>query len=550
MTQLNKIQIKAEILTVLSRMQANLEGVDVDNELEVLLEQEDKKAILDILIRELTHSNEQKTVVVCFLLLKLCEPKEMEDSLWGVLKNQSVSDSTKAIILNVLKDLGNKVEYEKLEEYFENPEDVVDADTKRLLQTAIINPEAQIDFMDFLSSLSDGDQKILVESLGEDYSSDSLANILNPIIMYTPTSDLGKTSIDILGETKSQLALHSLSEALRFVEDDETTALVKRNISKLKLAGVREDNAQEFYKSLLQSRPYFSYASFPDGHGNQAIIFSRERQDDESVQMFAFVVNDKYGIIDCFGFNQITKPEFERIVFRFYNNDDHIYINPSVIKSILLDAERATRKNGVKLSYEYICWRTILSDFDPEPVPIELILKGKYEDKPLSERGLKDVLMLDFVQKWFFDTDYNPEFSELVSALNDKFKNDNFDVNFESIVKENLEKMFTTEQKSLLDKRILMSAYLMYLSEGRPNAHEEAQLLYSLYLDEEKKLKLAENIIRKSLYEYYVSLRFKYKEASKTTNIFTMRNKQKEFELTSNQVEKVISIIEDLWVKD
>ncbi len=550
MNQLNKLQIKAEVLTVLSKLQANLEAVNIDNELEVLAAQEDKKSILDVLIKELCKSNDQRAILVCFMLLKLCEQRELEEALWGVLKNQTVIDSTKTIILNVLKDMGNKVEYEKLEEYFENPDEVVDADTKRLLQTAIINPEAQIDFLDFLNSLSDNDQKILVQSLGEDYSSDNLANILNPLIIYSPTSELGKISIDILGDTKSQLALHSLEEALKFVEDDETIMLIKRNISKLKLAGVREDNAIEFYKSLLSSRPYFSYTSFPDGHGNQAIIFSRERKEDETIQMFAFVLNDKYGIIDCFGFNEITKPEFERIVYRFYNDDDHIYINPTVIKSILVDAERTTRKNGIKLSYEYICWRIILSDIEVDPIPVELILKSKYLSEPLSEKGLDKIYMFDFIQKWFFDTEYSDEFKNVISSLNSEIQSGNSTPNLDDIVAESIDTIFDVEQKSLLDKRILMSAYLKYLSEGRPDAHEEAQLLYSLYLDEDKKSKLAENIIKKSIYEYYVALKFKYKEIGKTTNIFTMKNKQKDFELTQKQVDSMISLIEKMWVKN
>jgi hypothetical protein len=547
--QLNKLQIKAEILTVLSQLQANLEAVNIDKVLGNLIEQEDKKSILDVLIKELSKSNEQKSILVCFLLLKLCEKDVLEEALWGVLKNQSVSDSTKAIILNVLKDMGNKVEYEKLDEYFENPNEVIDADTKRLLQAAIINPEAQIDFIDFLNSLSDNDQKILVQSLGEDYSSDSLANILNPVVMYNSTCELGKISIDILGETKSQLALHGLSEALKFTDDEETGLLIKRNISKLKISGVREDNSIEFYKSILSSKPYSSYASFPDGHGNQAIIFSRERED-ETIQMFAVVINDTFGLIDCFGFNQIAKSELERIVHKFYNDDEHIYLNPAVIKTLLKDAEKITRKTGNKVSYEYLCWEILLADIQIEPVPIELILKSKYSQKPLTEIELEKIYLFDFIQKWFFDIEYNEGFNSLISHLNAKMGSNDFNFDFEEVINKYFDKIFTVQEKAALDKRILMSSYLKYLSEGKQNAAEEAQLLYSLYYDEENKIKLSENIIKKSIYEYYVLLKFKYKEKNKTTNIFTMRNKQKDFELTQKQVDLAISVIEGLWVQN
>lgn len=546
--QLNKLQIKAEILTVISKLQTNLEAANVDELLKTLIAQEDKKVILDVLIKELIKTNEQKSILICFLLLKLCDKNELENSLWDVLKNSSVSDIVKTIVLNLLKDMGNKINYEKFSEYFENPDEVIDADTQRLLSVAIVNPEAQIDFLDFLKSLSDEDKELLVQSLGDDYSSDDLANILNPLFLYNPTSKLGRISIEILGNTKSQLALHALIESLDFVTDEETISLIKKSISSLKIAGVREDNAIEFYKSVLSSKPYKSFTSYPDGHGNQALIFSRIRENEdgsESIQFVAVVINDCWGIVDCFGFNSISESEFIRIVEKFYNGGDQIYINHSVLKTLLLNAEKLTRKTDGEISYEYICWKTLLSDIQAEPVPVEFILNMKFEKKPLSSDDLDKIYLLDFIQKWFLDTDYNDGFKLLIEALNKKMAADDFKIDFEAAVKENKDEIFSNDEKNLLDKRILICAYLKYLSGNS----EDTQLLYSLYFDENKKAELIENIIRKSIYEYYVTLKFKYKEEHNMANIFALRNKPKIFELNQKQIDLAISMIESLWVK-
>lgn len=545
MTQLNKLQIKAEILTVLSKLQTNLDPSVVDAMLTTLLEQEDKTLILDVLVKELSKANEQKGILICYLLLKLCEQQMVEDALWKILKTPAVADSVKSVILNVLKELGNKFEYEKIDEYFENPEDVIDADTKRLLQTAIINPEAQIDFLDFLNSLSDIDKKILVQSLGDDYSSDNLANILNPLVLYSPDSEIGRIAIDILGATKSQLAFYTLEEALKFVEDEVTIALINRNISKLKISGIREENAIDFYKSILSSKPYASYASYPDGHGNQAIIFSRERENG-LIQMVALVINDTYGLLDCFGFNEILEIEFERIIEKFYSNEERIYLDAHVIKRMLIDAEKLTRKVGGKISYEYLCWKTLFCDIEIDSVPIELTLKSNYAQQVLSDDDLEKIFMMDFVQKWFFDTEYSEGFKLIVSDLNKQILANDFIFDLETVVKSASELIFEIDQKRLLDKRILMSAYLKYLS----GYHDDAQVLYSLYLSEKDKNKLAENIIRKSIYEYYVTLKFKCKDENKMTNIFAMRNKQKTVELSLKQIELMISMIESLWVHE
>lgn len=541
--QLNKLQIKAEILTVISKLQTNIEASSVEVVLKTLLEQDDKDSILEILLKELSKSNEEKGILICFLLLKLCDNKKVEDSLWELLKNPAVNDSIKTVILNILKDMGNKVDYTKVEEYFENPEEVIDADTQRLLQMAIVNPEAQIDFMDFISSLSDTDKKILVESLGNDYTSDDLANILNPLFLYEPTTEIGKKAIPILGTTKSQLALHTLNEALEFVDDEETIALIKKSLSTLKIAGVREDNAIEFYKSVLSSIPYLCYISFPDGHGNQALIFSREKENG-SIQIVAIVVNDTQGIVDCFGFNDISKNEFDRIVDRFYNGDEHIFIEPNELKTILVHAEKLTRKLGKRISYEYICWRNLLSDLEVEPTPIELILKQKFTPKSLSEEDLEQIFLLDFVQRWFFDIESNDEFRKFIEDLNLKIKENDLSFDFNELIIKMLPEIFTSEQKDLFDKRILASAYLKFLSENE----EEAQLLYSLYFDESKKNELSLIILKKSIYEYYVTLKYRQKDQSSMKNIFAMRNKQKTTELTAKQIDFVITLIESLWV--
>lgn len=543
--QLNKLQIKAEVLMIISKLQANIDAADSEEIFETLVAQEDKKSILDVLIKELCRANEQKAVIVCFLLLKICDIEGLEEELWKVLKNPLVQDPTKAVVLNLLKDMGNKVNYDSLDEFFENPDQVIDADTQKLLHVAIVNPEAQIDFLDFLSSLSEIDKKILVSSLGEDYSSDTLANILNPLVLYSPESELGHIAIEILGTTKSQLALHALNELLGFVDEEETVSLIKKSISTLKLAGVREDNAIEFYKSVLQSKPYSAYTSYPDGHGNQALIFSREREN-QTIQMVAIVINDTSGIVDCFGFNEISKPEYERIIERFYDGDNYIYIDCHVLKNMLLAAEKLTRKTEGHISYEYLCWKTLLSDVETDPVPIELILKTEFGQEPLSEEDMEKAYMLDFIQRWFLDTDYNEDFNLFIQNLNKRIMANDFNFDLEETVEENLKKIFSVKEKTLLDKRILTSAYLMYLSGNK----ETTRILYSLYFNESEKTELAKNILRKSIYEHYVALKFKHKNEDKMTNIFALKNKSKEQELTPKQIDLMINIIESIWVKN
>ncbi len=545
MEQLNKIQLKAEILTVISKLQTLSDTSKVESIIEVLEAQEDKKLILDLLMREFVKTKEDKAFILSYLMLRLTEKEQLENALWTSLKSPTVSDYNKALILNLLKDMGNRVDYNDIDAYFESPEEIIDTETKELLHSAIMNPEAQIDFLDFLEALPYEDKVTLVQSLGDDYSDDALANILIPVFLHDPTSRIAKIALEILGKTRSQLALHALEEAMEFADEDIIPS-IKRNISTLKLSGVREDNSIDFYKDVLsESKPYECYTSYPDGHGNQALIFSRERED-ETIQFLAVVANDTWGIVDCFGFNQITKDEFEKIVARFYGNEDSVYINQTVLKSLLNKAENIVHKNGEIVSYEYICWRTITSDIPIEPVPMDFIMEDKFKKEELSKKDFDKICLSDIAQKWFIDTDFSDEFAEFITKINKEFKAGKYDFNIDEQIEENLETIIPKKDEKKWKKRILTSAYLKYLA----NEKTEAQRLYSLYFDENALHEMYLNIVRKSIYEYYVGLKFRLKEEAETTSIFARNRAEIRREFSIEELEKIITEIENKWVAD
>ena len=208
---MNKIQIKAEILATLTALATSAKP---DAALLTDLRKiQDKKTVSEILIRELITAPEQKAMLVCWLLTELIDKDMLSDELWNVIKAPEYNDHVKMIAFNMLKDLGNKVDYDVISGYFEQFTELINEETKQLLETAIMNPEAQIDFMDFLTALSDNDKIILIKSLEEDYAYDSLANILIPVFLYYIDSEVGFTALEILGRSKSQLAYHALENA-------------------------------------------------------------------------------------------------------------------------------------------------------------------------------------------------------------------------------------------------------------------------------------------------------------------------------------------------
>lgn len=481
--ELNPFEIKAEIVNLFEELKGVKDFENYEIHYRLLDSQSDKKIICKLLFKEINNSDSDKNLLK-FLLLRYCTAKELSEKLWSIIKNSMTSNQAKIFALDLLRDIDSNWSYDECEQYLDNPDELVDADTKRILDNAIADPEVQIDFLDFLASLSDSDKVTLLKSLGNDYSKDELANMLVPVFMSMSDTEVGKVALDILGNSKSQLAYHALNSSLDFV-DEKLVPAVKRNLSILKIAGIREDNSLEFYKKLLKnSKPYKFCITYPDGHGNQAIIVSRTTSGG-NMQFVAIVIDDYHGIKDCFGFNNITRFECNTIIERFYRGQRALDIEPAILKSILINAEKLSKH---KMPYEYVCWRNLLADIEPKP------LKLNYKISQLSQKQFEEILVYDFTDYWFLNSTYSDEFEEFLREI-ETISCEKYD----EFIDQNVEKVFYPEENIVWTNRILNCALLKHFA-GEEKA---AQNLYSLYNDKKLIRELYKNILRKSVYEYY-----------------------------------------------
>ena len=480
--QLNPFEIKAEISRIISVLNGVSDFENYEAHYKLLDLQEDKKIITKLLFKEINNPNPE---LIKFLLLRYTNHNDLVENLWNIIKNNFSTNSAKIFALDLLRDIDTNWSYDECNKYLDNPDEFLDEDTKKILDKAIINPEVQIDFLDFLNSLPADDKVTLLNSLSNDYSQDELANILIPVFLSAPESEYGKTALEILGNSRSQLAYHALHLALDFAPENILPA-IKKNISVLKLAGIREDNSLEFYKKLLtNSKPYRFCITYPDGQGNQAVIFSRINENTGRIQFVATVINDYNGIRDCFGFNNISVFECNTIIDKFYKGQNSIELEPQVIKSILDKAQKNT-KSGIP--YEYVCWKNLLADIENTDLNIE------YPIRKLNSDEFEEILKSDYTDFWFLDEKYSDEFEEFLELANNTNTKD-----FDKIIDENLEKVFFDTEYKIWSDRILNVAILKHFS----GDEKDAQNLYSLYNNKESVREFLKNILRKSLYEYY-----------------------------------------------
>ena len=518
--QLNPFEIKAEIINLISKFKDVNDISRYIDCIKLLDAQNDKKTIAKILFKELYNLKTEDGTIICFLLERYADKEELTKRLWELLKNPVVPNNVKIVTVNFLRGLDTNWELDTGDELLDA--EIIDADTKKLLNNAIVNPEVQIDFLDFLTSLSTNDKITLINSLASDYSEDALSNMLIPVFLSQPDSEAGLEALKLLGESKSQLAFHALNNALETASDN-LKPLIKKSLSTLKIAGIREDNTHEFYKKILsESKPYKFCITYPDGHGNQALIFTRKTPENK-IRFAAVVIDDYHGIRDCFGFNEISQFECDKIIERFYKNEKEVCITPENLKTILLNAEKISQKsaNNWLLPYEYICWKNLLNDIEGSTKSFNELLSDKFEKKTITKTDLNKIFDMDFMEKWFLDANYSDEFEQLTSEKTDDLDN---------LIDQYVDKIFYNEEKIIWSERLLSSAYLK-LCENKP---DEANLLYNLYFDESAKQEFFKNILKKSIYEYYVSLKF-------NTELNNGR-------YTIKELDEIISKIEDLWV--
>jgi len=525
--QLNPFELKFAITELLNKLNSVNDIQNCLADFDMLDSQTDKKIISKVLFKELICAPSEKIPVICFLLEHFIPKEELISKFWETLKNQNLQTETKITIINMLRELDADWSYDNCSEYLEDADSLLDENTKQLLNTAIINPEVQIDFLDFMATIRVQDKITLINSLSDDFSSDALANILIPVFVSNPDSPEGKEALKLLADTKSELALHVLEE-MKNLATGELLQEIKRSLSTIKISGTRVDNTAEFYKKILSdSKPDKFYVTYPDGHGDCAMIFTRLTKEGK-IRFVSIVINILGGIKDCFGFFEISQFECEKILERFLKNEKPLTVNSESFKTILYNAEMTTIKNNQnkwKLPYEYVCWKNLLIDIDFDSERTEDILNGQVVPANVDNSSVDFLAKHNISDHWFLDSQYSNEFIALLKELKTS-------TDLEKLIDKHFENIFDSQEKIDWIKKLELSAYINFAN-GEDDA---ASIIYGIVKDEKVFEYLLKQILKRSIYEFLTVVKYDKNVDS--------------FGLTHDETEDKIRFIEDKWVKN
>jgi hypothetical protein len=369
----SKLFIRSEVLAVIDFMNTfdDPSKLDKTKQYKRLQAIADQDTVQRILVKELQRASSPKNIqVISELLMELGNIDDLQKPLWSLIESPQSPDEIKDAANVILRQLGDETDPNLYLEFLEDPAGLINRETERMLEVSTRNPEALIDFIDFIFSLPVDEQCNLLRSLQADYPTEYLLNIFLPSILALPPYETQELLLSLLGETRSKRAALFLEENQKWFEDDpKLMKIIKKSINALKIGGnFREDRLNEARAELVQSHAlveqtevYQCFSTIPDGIGNQGIVISRERENGD-ICMMSVAINDLHGIIDCFGFYELSKPDFHKLIEKFHEENTKVHTPPIYCLQKLQAAEAINHQNQFRIPYEYTCWKVLLQD--------------------------------------------------------------------------------------------------------------------------------------------------------------------------------------------
>lgn len=543
MTALSKLQIRAKVLSVIAEIKTieNYNRENLNLFTETLEEIDDKQALFDIFIKEYIKMEEKAYTFSACLLKNLVPVDYINDKALESLKSTTLSDDAKYKLVQLLRIAGGSCNYNDLPAYFENPEEILDMETKKLLENAIFNPEAMLDFLDFISAVSKRDRSLLLNSLKQDYRGDELANIVYPILYSNFEDDFILEAIDLLGESKSSLALNPFEYLINTSNNEEVVNACKTGLKKLRLAGATAEKAEAYFRNIIKdSKPAEFFTTIPDGNGNQALLTSRLNKTG-SYSLAAIVINDTLGVIDCFGFYNISENEIVKVIEKFYKSEGRYKVNSSYIKTRINEAVKLTIENKRTFPYEFICWCPLTCDVAPLNTTIEEDVNSNSKIEETKKDILLDLLTKDYTLRWFITPNENKNIKDLTDYI---YNQDNLDVEaLNKEIRNKINDIFDENNSKIWNSRIINLIYLL----RNKQLEKEANIFYTMLKTEDLYKIFKQVLVQRSIFSYFISIKENQKDSFFSSNIFKKRNTNE----PKYDIKKINSIIDKLkrsWI--
>lgn len=540
-SKVSKIQIRAQVLqNILKYKNSSIPSdFEVEGSICELNKIEDKEFVASLLLKEITGSGVTYDNILCLILYNIVPNDILSKEIFSLLSSPNVADAKKMFLINMLRERGQGVDYNFIQSCVDNPDEAIDVETKKFLEEAKLSPETLIDFYDFYFTVGQSDRELLLESIINDYSGDSLANLLSPFAYFYPETHINKKILDALCESKSYFAYLALDFCSKNCSDNELASYAEKQLKKLNFSGLKADKSvAQIYSQLFEnSVPYGFWYSIADGNSNISCVFARKRENG-SIQTFFTVFNLEYGPVSTFGFNEISKEDFDVVLLRFFKSSLHARVNLAEGKAIFDALTNRGWKSGYKIPYEFVCWRLLTYDIEPDNKVFAGIINSQSPQKMINKNVVYKILNSDLFSSWFFEYSDLPEFDKLIDNIE---QNCILDISgIETLAKNTSDELITdTGFRQKFVEKIKFQSFIL----KNADMDSTSKIFLTLAGSDELLKEVLEFIIKKSIYVYFLS-KSSCDTSDAKVNIFSAAKKS---EKDCDFLKKVVCLIEEKW---
>ena len=534
---LNKLQIKAKVFEIINPLR-DLDAIDDKIISKAIKEiKAIKEADFEFIARILIKEADVKTTKSAGAFLYMAEnlaPESFIELILKELNSNKIPDSRKMFFLNILSGLGIKFNADDINSYLKNPDEAINKETSRFLECAKIDPEAQIDFLDFYFSSDALDKKELINSVIKDFEGDRLINILSPLALSADDKEAIELCLNIMEKQKSLISI----KPLKYLSNLKTSAKIQNKafkiLQKMKMSGFySESKLYDFYKTLLRDfeEPKAAITT-PDGNSNFSVLISRKTRQG-SCFLFFVAINIELGPFSCFGFSSLTENDHDTIIKRFFNSRERFFIPIEEAKAILNTLTLRRISLNKIIPYEYFCWERLLDDVEPKDGELFQILEKNLTKKELTSEVQNLTDNSPYFENWFFRYSKNiPWFSKMMDKILELKDEELYKIN--GLIEEYSK---NEDLKEAIKKRLKFLAYCL----NKNNKKELADTYYSLIFNEKELKTFLENILKRSVYEFALTLNLPRKEEA---GLFKKPENKKD----NKKAKLIIDFVEKEWI--
>ena len=535
---LNKLQIKAKVFEIINPLR-DLDAIDDKIISKAIKEiKAIKEADFEFIARILIKEADVKTTKSAGAFLYMAEnlaPESFIELILKELNSNKIPDSRKMFFLNILSGLGIKFNADDINSYLKNPDEAINKETSRFLECAKIDPEAQIDFLDFYFSSDALDKKELINSVIKDFEGDRLINILSPLALSADDKEAIELCLNIMEKQKSLISI----KPLKYLSNLKTSAKIQNKafkiLQKMKMSGFySESKLYNFYKTLLRDfeEPKAAITT-PDGNSNFSVLISRKTRQG-SCFLFFVAINIELGPFSCFGFSSLTENDHDTIIKRFFNSRERFFIPIEEAKAILNTLTLRRISLNKIIPYEYFCWERLLDDVEPKDGELFQILEKNLTKKELTSEVQNLTDNSPYFENWFFRYSKNiPWFSKMIDKILELKDEELYKIN--GLIEEYSK---NEDLKEAIKKRLKFLAYCL----NKNNKKELADTYYSLIFNEKELKTFLENILKRSVYEFALTLNLPRKEEA---GLFKKPENKKD----NKKAKLIIDFVEKEWIE-